>query len=537
MKKFNEAMINVDTEPADSVYSWYLYQKFISYFEKRFDEWSAYKMGIIDKNGKILRQPKTSQERNALNAVANLVRKLKSNMLKHSSDSTIKIISYYLKYGFRTQDLALKEFNGKEIKFLKNFNEMIGFNNMLSSVFLEQKVKLNFNGDLNFVRMFEDDGISVIKKLIGNVSIPFNESGLSNFLLKEFFNSNDVSIRFEDFTDVYKIIEDNDNELKAVKIHFPRKIVFNSVEDGKIGEIIISDAMMFDGKNQFNASQSSEYYNIIKIISSYLEDGLLDLIDKAGINCAINIDVIKEKISIYFRVEKIAILSGKIGEDSKSLSFDTIDNRLSDNFIMIISKQIDLTKFEETTGAGSLTGYATPLSNKRRKPVELDEEELDEEETEKLTESEDLSTGDRFIRDFKKKVAPVILKNFQLLYNDWQTKEDGTDSQININGICGDVADIIIEATIDKLQTEYNLDYGIGNNPDERHTYAIIYLNDNHKEIEFHVDIPYKKYENPVRLPDGRIHWRKRYAIDRNGMKTNIKFSLEDITIVKMGGN
>lgn len=543
-KLFNEAIINVDTEPADSVYSWYMYQKFISYFEKRFDEWLAFKIGLIDKSGKILRQPKTSQEKNALNAIANLVRKLKLNMLKHSSDSTIKIISYYLKYGFRTQDLALKECSSREIQFLRNFNSVVGFNNMLSSIKTEQATRLDFNGDLNFVKIFEDDGISVIKKLIGNVSIPFNKNGLSNFIINEFFENNDVSIVFEDFADTYKIITDEDGVFKAVRIHFPRKILFNSVEEGKVGEIELSDAMMFEGKNQFNVSRSSVYYNIVKVVSSYLEDGLLDFIDKSGINCAINIDVNDDKMSIYFRKEKIVLLSGKISEDRRNLSFDTIDNRMSDVFIMLISKQVDLTKFEETTGTGSLTAYAPPIGKKRRglngligKDGDDKEEEITEEELEKILESTNTDIENRFLTDFRNKAVPIALKNVQLNYNSWQTEEDGTDAQIKYDGICRDVADSIVEAVLDTLIPDYDVECTVNDGTDEPHIYAIIYLNTGEKEIEFHADIPYRKYENPVKLPNGITHWQKKYTVDKNGNRALIKFKPEDITIKKIKEN
>lgn len=57
----------------DSVFAY----KFIKLLSKPFTEWKAYKMGLIDENGEVIKQPKTVKEKAVWNKFAILVRNLK----------------------------------------------------------------------------------------------------------------------------------------------------------------------------------------------------------------------------------------------------------------------------------------------------------------------------------------------------------------------------------------------------------------------------------------------------------------------------
>jgi len=71
---------------------------FATLLAKPFKEWKAYKLGIIDLKGKKLREPKTVEEKKSLGLFENLVRKLKSIILKFlpSSNYLQFVLAAYL---------------------------------------------------------------------------------------------------------------------------------------------------------------------------------------------------------------------------------------------------------------------------------------------------------------------------------------------------------------------------------------------------------------------------------------------------------
>lgn len=81
---------------------------FATLLSKRFIKWDAYKLGLIDEKGKLLRKPSTSEEKKSLGTFENLVRKVKTVILRFVPDNKYLqfIIGAYL----------LKENDSKKIK-------------------------------------------------------------------------------------------------------------------------------------------------------------------------------------------------------------------------------------------------------------------------------------------------------------------------------------------------------------------------------------------------------------------------------------
>lgn len=516
---FSEAIINIDNEPADSIYSWYMYQKFIGYFEKKFEDWQAYKYGIINKDGKIIRKPRNTQEKSSLNAIANLVRKLKMNMLKHSSDSVIRIISYYLKYGFRTQDLSLSEYNDHEIKFLKRFDENVGIKSLLRNVVTEKKTDIVVNGDVNFVDLFKSEGVSLIKNLVGDVSLSFNMNALNNFILKNFFRKPDQhSLVASEFVDFYTTEPTKIGSVRYVRINFPTHIVISGIDHGKIGKITLSDVRGAEGIHNIDMYENI-YKGNFKLISAFLSDGLIKFVDNAGMNCAVNIDISTNAIRIYYRKQPdISVLKAKF--ENGSMMVDSIDESMSDSIISAVSKYYDIEALKEDTSAGdSLSGYMPPMGRlNKRKPtigVDDDDDEILKEQVQKMH---------PFISDVVKNSTNEILDRVQKIYDSWQNGPD-VDPQIKYNGICGEIVDTIIESILDTvpdLHDKYDVEFRIGSDSKKRHHYVKAHVDD---EI-YRIDIPFELYERPIKGSTG-YRWQK---------IQNVKFKPSDLTISKLAG-
>ena len=62
----------------DSAYAF----RFIRLMQKSFSEWDAFKTGIIDENGNVLKRPKTDEEKSSYTPFHGAVRALKKNMAK-----------------------------------------------------------------------------------------------------------------------------------------------------------------------------------------------------------------------------------------------------------------------------------------------------------------------------------------------------------------------------------------------------------------------------------------------------------------------
>jgi len=72
--------------------------KFANLFRLQFIDWPAYKTGIIDDKGNLLKKAKTKEEKNSFDMLANIVRKIKKIIVKYAGDSKILnfIIAAYL---------------------------------------------------------------------------------------------------------------------------------------------------------------------------------------------------------------------------------------------------------------------------------------------------------------------------------------------------------------------------------------------------------------------------------------------------------
>jgi hypothetical protein len=62
---------------------------FAKAIKEKFTNWQAFKLGLIDEKGKKLKTPKTKDEKDALNPLMNLIRKIKRVLLKVVPDSPV----------------------------------------------------------------------------------------------------------------------------------------------------------------------------------------------------------------------------------------------------------------------------------------------------------------------------------------------------------------------------------------------------------------------------------------------------------------
>jgi len=71
---------------------------FVTLLSKPFKDWKAYKLGLIDLKGKKIKEPQTSEEKKALGMFENLVRKIKSIIMKFlpSSNYLQFVLAAYL---------------------------------------------------------------------------------------------------------------------------------------------------------------------------------------------------------------------------------------------------------------------------------------------------------------------------------------------------------------------------------------------------------------------------------------------------------
>jgi len=93
--------------------------KFAILLSRPFTEWDAFKLGIINEKGEILKRPVTSEERNSLDTFENLVRKIKKLLVKYIPDTRFLqflIAAYLLKneneydiFTKITEELSIKE--------------------------------------------------------------------------------------------------------------------------------------------------------------------------------------------------------------------------------------------------------------------------------------------------------------------------------------------------------------------------------------------------------------------------------------------
>jgi hypothetical protein len=63
--------------------------EFARAIKNKFTNWDAFKLGLIDKKGNIVRKPKTKEEKDALSPLMNLIRKIKKVLLKVLPDTPV----------------------------------------------------------------------------------------------------------------------------------------------------------------------------------------------------------------------------------------------------------------------------------------------------------------------------------------------------------------------------------------------------------------------------------------------------------------
>ncbi len=96
MKKFTELTEISLTKTAIT----FLTYKFLLLLRKPFIKWEAYEAGLIDKKGDLLKKPKTTEEKKALDKLTNLVRKIKKLLGKYIPNEkllTFLVTIYLLK--------------------------------------------------------------------------------------------------------------------------------------------------------------------------------------------------------------------------------------------------------------------------------------------------------------------------------------------------------------------------------------------------------------------------------------------------------
>lgn len=77
--------------------TWMTY-RFAYLIYRKFKEWDAYKLGLIDAQGNIIRDPKTAEEKRSFGAFDNLVRKIKKVITKYAGEAAIlnTLLAVYL---------------------------------------------------------------------------------------------------------------------------------------------------------------------------------------------------------------------------------------------------------------------------------------------------------------------------------------------------------------------------------------------------------------------------------------------------------
>jgi hypothetical protein len=85
--------------------------KFANLIRKPFNEWDAYRYGIISRTGDIIRNPRTNEEHKAFGLFESLVRKVKKALIKYSHGDLVQtLIALYLlkKESVNTKDEIIR---------------------------------------------------------------------------------------------------------------------------------------------------------------------------------------------------------------------------------------------------------------------------------------------------------------------------------------------------------------------------------------------------------------------------------------------
>jgi hypothetical protein len=90
MKNFKSLHEGLITKAAATVMA----IKFANFIRKPFTDWKAYKLGIIDEKGNLLKKPTTKEEKESHDFLINIIRKIKKVIVKYVGDS--KILGFLL---------------------------------------------------------------------------------------------------------------------------------------------------------------------------------------------------------------------------------------------------------------------------------------------------------------------------------------------------------------------------------------------------------------------------------------------------------
>lgn len=97
--------------------------RFVSYLSKPFEDWPAFKLELIDKDGKIIKKSSNPGEKAAMNPLMNLIRKIKRIVNKIIPNKAIipTLVSLYLltenkiTNGFDLKDEIIQELDESEL--------------------------------------------------------------------------------------------------------------------------------------------------------------------------------------------------------------------------------------------------------------------------------------------------------------------------------------------------------------------------------------------------------------------------------------
>jgi len=486
MDKFSQilnesVLISLDTEPADSVYAWYLYQKFATYFNQNFTEWAAYKKGLIDKNGKVIKKPETQEEKNSLNAVANLSRKLKIYLKKHASESVIKIISFYLRNQLRTQSQALAEhykeagefFDNREMNFLLNFNRKVGLRklNLREANQLTDTATIDLSGSVNLKEAITAESIQSFLK---SASVSVNNEVIPSLIVNDFYgDSSDatgITVETTEYNRFVVLDKAQDNIKQYNSFNFPSEIYVK--ENGQIIDRVQIKIMSYD---KIEISHNNKDNVEVEAFVEFLRDVNNFKTVVYDVSDIINIDVEEDKIHVYYAgAQKINLLQAKV--EGEQLIINALDEGMTSAFV---DSMYDTLHFKESTETPALTGYVPPLGKKPKKRKVLKPISEQGEESELLKKT--------------KGTIPDLLKAFHELYDTWQEHDgEGADAEVQRKGLCSDIADAFSDILMDAGITVMFPD----KEESKEHVYAIAYSEDSGEAYK--VDIDWHKYEKEI---------------------------------------
>jgi len=117
---------------------------FAALLAKPFSSWKAFKQGLIDEKGDIIRKPENQPERDSLSGIKNFARKMKRLLIKVVPDSRllgILVAAFLLK---RESDTALTEEEQKVKDIIeKNMTEK-EIDGMMSHLKMIVRMNINF---------------------------------------------------------------------------------------------------------------------------------------------------------------------------------------------------------------------------------------------------------------------------------------------------------------------------------------------------------------------------------------------------------